>query len=219
MTNAQIGVDIPTLILTGDPYQAITYNGGTPVTQRIGGISAWVKYAPSGNDTAMMVVQAVMNNASAGNTDSVIGEGFVFITSASNWTQIYSNINYINNVDVPDTIIVAFMSSGGLVPQDNSTLYVDDVNYIPVGINDIDKGQNSVSLYPNPANNTIHLTSKQTGALTWEAYNVHGQKVAAKTFSENASVDVSFLSNGIYVYRVSDKNGTIVQRGKFNVAR
>jgi hypothetical protein len=96
-------------------------------------------------------------------------------------------------------------------------LYVDDVNFVTLGINDLAASNASVKVYPNPAQNVLQLSSGENEGLVWEAYNMQGQKVAFRSFSGKASVDISSLSTGVYTYRISDNNGKLVQQGKFNV--
>src|SRR5690606_36901437 len=111
LTNAKIDFDLNTFMGGGSALDAIGYTGGTPVSQYVPGIFAWTKYTPTGNDTAMMVVQAIKNIG--GNPDSVIGEGYAYITQSASWQQIFCNINYYSSLNVPDTIVVAFLSSFG----------------------------------------------------------------------------------------------------------
>lgn len=202
-----------------DPLSALSLTGGAAVNQRMGGVKASVKYVPGGSDTALMFVQAIMNNASTGNTDSLIGQGYSDITQSSSYTQIFAPISYINSTDVPTSIIIGFVSSAGVIANDNSSLYVDDVNFVTLGINDVPMANASVKVYPNPAKNVLELNARENGVLVWEAYSMQGQQVASRSFSGKASVDISSLSAGIYTYRISDNEGMLVQQGKFNVIK
>jgi len=217
LTNAEIGFDLTTFIATGDPMAALSYSGGTNVSQRIGGITAWGKYTPSGNDTARMVIEALKNVG--GNPDSVIGTGSARILASSSWTSVFANMSYINSSIVPDRIVVAFMSSGGTAPQNGSVLMVDDVNPVSVGINDLTAKEDRVVIYPNPARNILSIEAKENGNFTWEAYNLQGQRVARQDFSNKTTANISHLAAGVYTYRICDQYGVAVQRGKFNVIR
>lgn len=215
LTNGMLGFD-PNQF-TGDPLDAITYSGGTPVSQRMSGVSAWIKYVPNGNDTATMLVEAVKNIG--GKPDSVVGRGEMLITSSANWKQIVCNISYVNASIVPDTIIIGFLSSASVAPQDGSMLTVDDVDFVTVGLNDPAQQDTRVTVYPNPAKDVISFETKEKGSFTWEAYNLQGQKVGQKVFNGKASAEISNLPNGIYTYSVYNQDGAQVQRGKFNVAK
>jgi hypothetical protein len=218
LTNANINFDLNSFD-PNDPLSALSLTGGTTVNQRMGGVSASVKYVPNGNDTALMFVQAIMNNASTGNTDSLIGAGFSDITQTASYGPVYAPISYINGTDVPTSIIIGFVSSNSAIANDNSTLYVDDVNFVTLGINDLAASNASVKVYPNPAQNVLELSSGQNGDLVWEAYNMQGQKVASRSFIGKATVDISSLSAGVYIYRISGNDGKLVQQGKFNVIK
>jgi hypothetical protein len=160
-----------------------------------------------------------MNNASTGNTDSLIGTGFSDITSTAGYAPIYAPISYVNNSDVPTSIIIGFVSSAGTGTSDNSTLYVDDVNFVTLSINGVPTASASVQVYPNPAKGVLQLTVEGNESLVWQAYNMQGQKVAFRSFSGKVTVDISSLSAGVYTYRISDNNGKLVQQGKFNVIK
>jgi hypothetical protein len=218
LTNANINFDLNSLD-PNDPLSALSLTGGTAVNQRMGGVKAAVKYVPNGNDTALMFVQAIMNNASTGNTDSLIGTGFSDITSTAGYAPIYAPISYVNNSDVPTSIIIGFVSSAGTGTSDNSTLYVDDVNFVTLSINGVPTASASVQVYPNPAKGVLQLTVEGNESLVWQAYNMQGQKVAFRSFSGKVTVDISSLSAGVYTYRISDNNGKLVQQGKFNVIK
>jgi len=215
LTNGTLGFD-PSQF-TGDPLEAITYSGGTPVSQRMSGVSAWVTYAPNGNDTATMLVEAVKNIG--GKPDSVVGRGEMMITSSSSWKHVICNISYINSTIVPDTIIVGFLSSASVAPQDGSVLTVDDVDFVTVGLNDPANADARVLVYPNPARDVISFEAKESGSFIWEIYNMQGQKVGQKAFKGKGSAETVNLSNGTYSYSIYNEKGAQVQRGKFNVAK
>ncbi|MGB0879610.1 MAG: T9SS type A sorting domain-containing protein [Polaribacter sp.] len=70
----------------------------------------------------------------------------------------------------------------------------------------------NVSLYPNPANNTLNISSEdviENGAI----YNVLGKKVKSFTINKsNASIDVSSLNTGIYILKYSVNNTIGIQK-------
>jgi hypothetical protein len=63
-----------------------------------------------------------------------------------------------------------------------------------------------LNIYPNPAKDVLNITSDLTGiAGSYEIYNTLGQAIAAKTitFEESQSIDISVLSQGIYIIRLT----------------
>ncbi|WP_294824352.1 T9SS type A sorting domain-containing protein, partial [uncultured Flavobacterium sp.] len=65
----------------------------------------------------------------------------------------------------------------------------------------------AVSLYPNPVNNTLHVTSG-TEISTIEVADINGRIVHSSKYNANsAEVDLARLSAGIYVIKVTSSQG------------
>ncbi len=84
----------------------------------------------------------------------------------------------------------------------------------PVGINEIDNN-NTISIYPNPANDfmTISLVAESADATTIYIVNAIGEIVLAeKAMSSNTTLNTSNLTNGIYFIKVESKNGSAIKK-------
>lgn len=106
--------------------------------------------------------------------------------------------------------IVLFFDFGN--PGNGSTFYFDDIILeSPLSLNDFSK--NDFKLYPNPAGD--YLTISAASAMDdITIYSVTGQVLRnVQPFDKEISLDVSDLSNGIYMIRTI-RNG-IVQTKKF----
>ena len=68
---------------------------------------------------------------------------------------------------------------------------------------------NSIALYPNPVKNTLYIKGN-SGSYDIEVYSILGQRVMT-AFDVN-EIDVRSFNEGIYLIRVSTKNGTTVKR-------
>lgn len=95
-----------------------------------------------------------------------------------------------------------------------STLFIDNFYFykgLPLGINDFVKS--TLKIFPNPANEIINLSSDTTiGDIT--LYNTLGQIVSRQPSSSNeVSVNVSGLSNGVYI--LTAKVGNELVRKQF----
>ena len=62
---------------------------------------------------------------------------------------------------------------------------------------------NYFSLYPNPASSFINIQSKEVEVTKVEIYNLTGQRVLEQKGLVKNGVDVSGLSKGIYVLKLS----------------
>ncbi len=72
------------------------------------------------------------------------------------------------------------------------------------------KAITEIKLYPNPTTSILNVSSVSENA-TFKVYNMLGQKIMDGRLS-NGSIDVSNISNGIYVLEVTDMEATSVNR-------
>jgi len=73
-------------------------------------------------------------------------------------------------------------------------------------------------IYPNPVSSTLYLAvSEKMAGSTIRVYNVLGSEVISYELgSIQNAMDVSAIQEGIYIYRIIDKNDRIILTGKFN---
>ncbi|WP_139959657.1 leucine-rich repeat domain-containing protein [Flavicella sediminum] len=70
-----------------------------------------------------------------------------------------------------------------------------------LGVDDLDLAAN-FKLFPNPAKNTISVSNNVVSA---KIYSLLGTEV--KSFSSNNDFDISYLANGIYLFKAEFENG------------
>jgi hypothetical protein len=78
-----------------------------------------------------------------------------------------------------------------------------------------------VRFYPNPANAVINfdLQSANTG-LSLFIFNFMGKKVfEMKNITAHSTINLDEFYRGIYVFQLRDKNGAVLESGKFQVAK
>lgn len=92
--------------------------------------------------------------------------------------------------------------------EDSYGLLIDDITVeAGAGIEDIDVNS-SISIYPNPASQILNIEAE--GFSSYEIVNMMGQTVQTGILSNGETqVNVSTLSNGIYMVRLS--NGTAME--------
>ncbi len=140
-------------------------------------------------------------------------------TLESEWTL--NTVSFASNVDdvsVLETDLVEGANTLTAVIHDNTPfLRVDNhesvhihtvtwtINYSSLGINDIESELNNytISMYPNPTNNILNVTleSNSSSNLKIEIMSLDGKKVKSTSLSnyENTPIDISHLSQGVYV--------------------
>jgi hypothetical protein len=83
---------------------------------------------------------------------------------------------------------------------------------LATGINSITKN-NSIRIYPNPANDVVHINRITNTNSTLFVYNTLGELVITKELSkENENVNISTLSNGVYFFKVDGSTKKIIKQ-------
>lgn len=83
---------------------------------------------------------------------------------------------------------------------------------LATGINSITKN-NSIKIYPNPANDLVHVNRFSNTNNTLLVYNALGEVVMTKELlKENETVNISTLSNGIYFFKIEDVIKKVVKQ-------
>ena len=131
------------------------------------------------------------------------------VNGGTTWTNIPSvqiNHVYTGSVDfgfTANTIETYFSSSDlGVMKM------VTPIE--PLGIENPAAGNNGIKIYPNPASAVVNIAVNQNFNLKSAAiYSITGQKVME---SSNTAIDISKLSNGIYIVKAELTNGVSVSQ-------
>lgn len=81
-----------------------------------------------------------------------------------------------------------------------------------VALSNQEFNQNSISIFPNPANTSITIKDTKSEVSGIEVYDITGKKVNQFKSSADGNYDVSELSNGIYLLKVYSVNGASVTK-------
>ncbi|RYD56635.1 MAG: T9SS type A sorting domain-containing protein [Sphingobacteriales bacterium] len=207
-------------VLTGLTLADLTFSGGTSITQRVGSVEAWIKYAPSGADNGRIMAQAVRTGAGSGGRDSIIGSAdSILAQPISTFTKVGLNLKYNGSTLTPDKLLIIFMASN-TAGVDGSTMWVDDVtaSVFPAGVND-KAAKAGVKVYPNPAKDFLALENTSGNVFNILIIGMDGKVVLTQQFSSSTSLNISHLSSGIYNYVVTDENNLFVTKDKLVINR
>ncbi len=95
--------------------------------------------------------------------------------------------------------------------QESATWEVDDILITGVeltGLNEEDNFTAEISMFPNPAVNTVNISSNEQ--LSYRVYSLLGNAVTESVvFKGNANIDLSGMNSGIYLVHFSDNNGNM----------
>jgi hypothetical protein len=80
-----------------------------------------------------------------------------------------------------------------------------------------------VRFYPNPASTFINFEFKQDVPLndyTFKIFSFIGKKVMElNNISPRTQVNLSDYFRGVYIFQLTDRNGRIIESGKFQVVK
>jgi len=142
-----------------------------------------------------------------------------FIPQAEDWKYKFVDIsNYQGKENV--LIKIALYGNGG------NNFYLDNLKiYSSVAIKEVSENQNSVHLYPNPANNLLNVdfASDNYDEATISINDINGKtlkqiKVKTNYGNNHIAIDLSDISNnGLYFLVINNSTG--IQRKPFNLIR
>lgn len=178
------------------------------------------KYTPMAGDSAFVLAYLTHWNGTSRDT---IAEG-KYGTNAT--TTSFASNSLTMTYDgafagvTPDTQQVFISSSvyahdGAKV---GSTFYIDDLVWSAfVGVDELGAVSNSVTYYPNPASNVISFESTVDAEMV-EVMDITGRKVTTVRMQNNkTSILTATYAKGTYLYQVTNKEGKVISRGKFEV--
>jgi len=135
---------------------------------------------------------------------------------AMSWTNFNINLTYVDSLNYPDTCVIVLQASGAN-PSVNDYLWVDNLALTgsvpvvtlpdpnPVGLLESAKAMTGLNIYPNPAENLLHVkaTFLVNDLLIISLFDVTGKKVFTKTFTVVAGdfsdcIQLGQLPSGLY---------------------
>ncbi len=80
-----------------------------------------------------------------------------------------------------------------------------------------------IRFYPNPASSYINFEFQQGGELSnysFKIFNFIGKRVFEQNnISPRTVINLSDYFRGVYIFQLTDRNGKIVESGKFQVVK
>lgn len=101
--------------------------------------------------------------------------------------------------------VYPFLPSGNILISDMQTgLYLFEVNYDnPLGTDVL--VNNKIAIYPNPCSDVLNLNLTNKSQVN--LYDIQGNKVFNASDVYNIQLNTNFLSNGIYILKLTDETG------------
>ena len=93
-------------------------------------------------------------------------------------------------------------------------------DYNIVGINEAQKLDIQLSVFPNPATNLINFTTTSPEATKVIGYDITGKIIGTELMeSGKTKMNTTNLASGVYMYHVLGKYNQVLKSGKFNVSK
>ncbi|MGI8600755.1 MAG: T9SS type A sorting domain-containing protein [Chitinophagaceae bacterium] len=79
-----------------------------------------------------------------------------------------------------------------------------------------------VRFFPNPATTVINfdLQRNQNNGLGIQIFNFLGKKMyESNNMNQRTSINLTDFNRGVYIYQIRDRNGKMIESGKFQVSK
>jgi len=133
----------------------------------------------------------------------------------------YKNLTGINTLNAPRADIIATTLAGtplnwslegteGALLDLTNSVYIDSIVFDnTLSTNDFGNTKNTISLYPNPANDVLNISSSNS-ITKIEVFDMQGRNVASNNNASN--VNVAALGKGVYIVKVVQENGSVIAK-------
>ncbi len=200
------------------------WTGGQRVYNNPMKLSGYYKYAPNGNDSAIVALRSTLWNNITNNRITV-QQNLITLGAASSYTYFEIDLSY-NAWPKVDTLGIAFASSNVYNGKANvgvgSKLLLDSLNitYFPVGINEQSENKISISTYPQPAQNEVNFSfESNVQQVELLIYNSEGKLIGTHNYSNlnTLRIETTSYNSGMYFYKIR-LDGKL-SSGKFQIIR
>lgn len=151
-----------------------------------------------GVDGTLRFYKDIEDNIATGLNFELVSDNYLGINSGAYSSFFTSDVDGDGNIN-----LFAGQDLGGLFhyeanPENTSSLAET-------------KYELNVSVYPNPTNDQLTISSEFNGSLYFNLYDVFGKEIISQVeFYQIASLDLSNQPNGIYIIQIANDNGNSV---------
>ena len=128
------------------------------------------------------------------------------LTGTPTQTGVYPLVVYISTYPT----LKGFVDVPLPVQNDSNTRYTLFV-YGTVGVVE-NTFENSISVYPNPAKDLLHIGSSLNQNLRAQLFDVSGKMQLEQSIASSATIDLNSLSKGIYILKLSNESQHITRK-------
>ena len=222
-------ISVETLILAPDPDEIIPgiatngtvdlfnelLEGGQSYTARPTSFTGWFKAEPVNQD--WYYFQALLINEISGDTIGAAEWGDTAIVSS--YTQFDAPVFYWSP-ESPTLLQISLYGGDLDDPQEGTVVWFDDIEDVvdASGISEVELA--SINSYPNPVVDNLKFNLGNQKSVDVQLFNILGDKMLQTEISQSKnSIDMSTLSNGVYIWQMTSDENQLIKTGKFVLAR
>lgn len=136
-------------------------------------------------------------------TNSIDTIGIAASTTELSPTAVWKPFSILftyRDTTIPDSIVVLISASRS--SKAPATLYIDDIYFdFWMGVDDAPVARPTITVFPNPCSDVIHVTPAPEEELPYRLYNLMG-RIFQTGITTQGSVDVSSLPPGSYLLQL-----------------
>ena len=211
------GVDLDSFKITNTTYAAISMRDGDQFAKKFGSVNGASGNPDGTNGNDYLRVWIIAQREDGSKIDSTVFYLADFRFSDNNQDYI---VNTWKNVDLTFlketvyTLSFKFESSdnsvySGVVYANTPTYFAIDDLVISKSIGLSESMLSSVSIYPNPIQNELTI-SGENGTI--ELFDVSGKLLISKKHLNFSVLNVSDLNSGSYILKLTNENGSLIQK-------
>ena len=212
--------DTPALVLAGIGIASNAVVNSVNYSNMVQGFGHWTSTPGTGTYSFGLGATAATQIVLTENTWVRLGFSFNTVTGEIKWKGPDFNVTFNGNVNFPvitagkqpgemDFVVAA--GTGNVVADealfDNFVMRASSTDTL-LGTDEVVSRANAFSVYPNPANDFVKVSSYDYSINKVEMTDINGRVV--KTISNNSNeiqIDFSDLSQGVYVMRITSSEG------------
>lgn len=177
---------------------------GVPFTQQPAYLNGYYKFSPGGTDTAFVAVFAKKSG-------SYISQDFIALTAASSYTGFSVSLNIPS---APDTVAVVLLAGN----NPGSIAKFDDLTFSawPVFVDEVSSTE-TANIYPNPTTGTFAIAGVNGHMVS--VYSLTGKLIHQEILRGNRQVILPSQAKGMYLVKITSKDGEVLHMQKLNVIR
>jgi len=215
-TVAGIGV-VPGIAISGT-FDQTTFKPltGFAFNQRPVSLTGSWQYMGFGSTEGFVDIQLTRWDSSMQVRIPVASAHYILTGMEMNWINFTIPLTYADG-NKPDSCIIV-LSASGSVPTDGDFLYIDDLAFSGsmAGISDNEQSAN-FKIFPNPSCGilSLDLSAQNSGQISCRIFTMDGKLIKIMNTldaSLNTLIDVSDLTNGIYLLEIKSNECVEKQR-------